>query len=252
MTPDGLDRIVRLAGAKTRTTGPMEITDEAIIERIEREMGPRSVFDWDAINQIIQIMRDSLTAAPDMSDEAIAQIIQFPIDNPYINRADLWATIRDEDKEISLIRARAVRQALAPDVSGDTLAELRELLDALMENRRKDAEWLGRTASKVHRLETETIPAHAAALAELRKENPTPPTVPDAGEDDTLGRIVREVWVDYAHEIGNPNPAHLLSWDDLDEGNREVDRRIGLAIKTHVVNNLGLTVTTSQPGRGWQ
>ncbi len=107
----------------------------------------------------------------DMSDEALAQIIQFPVDNPYINRADLWATMRDEDKEIPLIRARAVRQALAatsPDVSGDTLAELRELLDALMENRRKDAEWLGRTASKVHRLETETIPAHDDALADLR------------------------------------------------------------------------------------
>ncbi len=52
------------------------------------------------------------TPVPDMSDEALAQIIQFPIDNPYINRADLWATMRDEDKEIPLIRARAVRQAL--------------------------------------------------------------------------------------------------------------------------------------------
>ncbi len=127
---------------------------------------------------------------------------------------------------------RAVITALV-DTHDAALAELRELLDALMENRRKDAEWLGRTASKVHRLEMETIPAHDAALAELRKEmntlqhefvkslkismtytdsleqrisdaeecieNLTPPAVPDAGEHDekwwAVADAARDTWI---------------------------------------------------------
>ena len=44
---------------------------------------------------------------------------------------------------------------------------------------------------------------------------------------EALGRLVREVWVECARELPDPKPSHLLPWDDLDEWNREVDRRIG-------------------------
>lgn len=45
--------------------------------------------------------------------------------------------------------------------------------------------------------------------------------------DDCLGRAVRETWVGFAREQGDTRPSHLLPWDELDEANREVDRRIG-------------------------
>ena len=42
-----------------------------------------------------------------------------------------------------------------------------------------------------------------------------------------LGRLVREVWVVWAHDQDNPKPHHLLPWDQITESDREVDRRIG-------------------------
>ena len=47
---------------------------------------------------------------------------------------------------------------------------------------------------------------------------------------EALGRRVREVWVEWAREQPDPKPSHLVGWDDLDEGNREVDMRIGEAL----------------------
>lgn len=44
---------------------------------------------------------------------------------------------------------------------------------------------------------------------------------------DKLGRAVRDVWVAYARTQPNPKPHHLLSFDELDEQNKEVDRLIG-------------------------
>lgn len=44
------------------------------------------------------------------------------------------------------------------------------------------------------------------------------------------GRLVRQVWVDFAKQQDNPKPHHLLPWEELDEDNKEVDRRIGDAL----------------------
>lgn len=44
---------------------------------------------------------------------------------------------------------------------------------------------------------------------------------------EQLGREVRNVWVAFAKEQHDPKPAHLVGWDELDENNKEVDRRIG-------------------------
>jgi len=47
---------------------------------------------------------------------------------------------------------------------------------------------------------------------------------------ESLGRLVRETWVEWAREQPNPKPGWLTGWDDLDEGQREVDMRIGEAV----------------------
>lgn len=47
---------------------------------------------------------------------------------------------------------------------------------------------------------------------------------------EDLGRLVRHVWVEWAREQANPKPSWLLPWEDLDDGQREVDMRIGEAL----------------------
>lgn len=44
---------------------------------------------------------------------------------------------------------------------------------------------------------------------------------------EELGRLVREVWIEWAKEQPNPKPSWLVPWEDLSEPDREVDRRIG-------------------------
>lgn len=46
-------------------------------------------------------------------------------------------------------------------------------------------------------------------------------------ERERLGRLVREVWIEWAREQPDPKPSWLVEWDDLPEPDREVDRRIG-------------------------
>lgn len=44
---------------------------------------------------------------------------------------------------------------------------------------------------------------------------------------ESLGRLVRKVWIGWASEQPNPKPSWLVPWEDLSEPDREVDRRIG-------------------------
>jgi hypothetical protein len=44
---------------------------------------------------------------------------------------------------------------------------------------------------------------------------------------ELLGRAVREEWVAWAKEQPDPKPSWLVPWEELDEPNKEVDRRIG-------------------------
>ena len=56
---------------------------------------------------------------------------------------------------------------------------------------------------------------------------------------ETLGKLVRETWVAFAQEQQlqgkEVKPHHLLSWDELDEDNKEVDRRIGEEVALKVI-----------------
>lgn len=44
---------------------------------------------------------------------------------------------------------------------------------------------------------------------------------------ETLGKRVREVWVNYCLKIGDNKPSHIASWEKLNEHDKEVDREIG-------------------------
>ena len=56
---------------------------------------------------------------------------------------------------------------------------------------------------------------------------------------DNLGRVVREVWVEEAAKDPNPKPHHLLSWDELDERNKEIDCLIGERIMYFAIEMKG-------------
>lgn len=51
-----------------------------------------------------------------------------------------------------------------------------------------------------------------------------------AGSGESLGQLVRETWIEWAQEQPDPKPSWLTPWDDLDEGQREVDTRIGATV----------------------
>jgi hypothetical protein len=55
------------------------------------------------------------------------------------------------------------------------------------------------------------------------------PSGGDALTDDEReagGRLVREVWIEWAREQPNPKPSWLVPWEGLAEPDRDVDRRI--------------------------
>lgn len=57
---------------------------------------------------------------------------------------------------------------------------------------------------------------------------------------ESLGQMVRRVWVDWASEQASPKPSWLVPWEGLAEPDREVDRRIGEALYlAGYVNGLG-------------
>ena len=47
---------------------------------------------------------------------------------------------------------------------------------------------------------------------------------------DALGEQVRIAWVNWAKQQAAPKPSWLADWDDLDDGQREVDMRIGATV----------------------
>ena len=65
--------------------------------------------------------------------------------------------------------------------------------------------------------------------------------MPDPREP--LGRIVRETWVAWAREQYRPKPSWLLLWEELDNGQREVDMRIGAAVAVRAVADAKLDLT---------
>jgi hypothetical protein len=61
-----------------------------------------------------------------------------------------------------------------------------------------------------------------------------------ADDREPYGRIVRETWVGWALEQPAPKPSWRAGWDDLDDGQREVDMRIGSAVAAQAVEDAKL------------
>lgn len=49
-------------------------------------------------------------------------------------------------------------------------------------------------------------------------------SIADNREDG--GKLIRQEWIRWAQEQPNPKPSWLIEWKDLDEPDKEVDRRI--------------------------
>jgi hypothetical protein len=63
-----------------------------------------------------------------------------------------------------------------------------------------------------------------------------------AGQREHLGRVVRDAWVQWAVEQEAPKPSWLISWAELDDGQRDVDMRIGEAVASEVLEAAGKLV----------
>lgn len=56
-------------------------------------------------------------------------------------------------------------------------------------------------------------------------------TLADPAEPrELVGRLVRQAWLEWAREQPGPKPSWLLPWEELDDGQREADMRIGAAL----------------------
>lgn len=52
-----------------------------------------------------------------------------------------------------------------------------------------------------------------------------------AGSNREPGQLVREEWVKWAREQPDPKPGWVTPWEELDEGQREVDARIEASVR---------------------
>lgn len=94
-----------------------------------------------------------------------------------------------------------------------------------------------------------TSERHGDRLTAVRRAAVSPPEareesgVPDNGREgrasgqrgargrtEALGRLVREAWVAWAREQDDPKPSWLVPWEELGDGQREADIRIGEAV----------------------
>lgn len=65
-----------------------------------------------------------------------------------------------------------------------------------------------------------------------KAKSPTPPAMT---EEKTLGQIVRETWVEFAKTHHSPKPSWLVPWEELGPWDKEMDKRIGLAVATEAL-----------------
>lgn len=74
----------------------------------------------------------------------------------------------------------------------------------------------------------------------------TPAPLPEPSKmknAEELGRLVRQVWIEWAKEQLYPKPTWLTPWNLLNEPDKDVDRRIGLAVQADAL----ASVHPSQP-----
>lgn len=65
---------------------------------------------------------------------------------------------------------------------------------------------------------------------------------------EQLGRLVREVWIKYCCDTGDMKPSHLAPWEELSEGEKEVDRKIGEVLYFEGMNDYILDLFKESKG----
>lgn len=110
-------------------------------------------------------------------------------------------------------RARAVETTWSAGIDRQDRAALLAEVDRLRANRSDVPREVraGGAAERVRRTLMQAV--HEAGNPQALRER--------------LGRIVREVWVEWAREQPSPKASWLVPWEGLNEPDREVDRRIG-------------------------
>ena len=76
----------------------------------------------------------------------------------------------------------------------------------------------------------------------------------DQSPREQRGQTVRETWVAWAKRQRAPKRSWLIGWDDLDDGQREVDMLIGDALAPGLLpaEKIALTVASAVLARGDQ
>ena len=49
-------------------------------------------------------------------------------------------------------------------------------------------------------------------------------------DDNDLGKIVRDAWIEWAKEQPNPKPSWLVPYEELSQSDKDADIRIGKAV----------------------
>lgn len=55
----------------------------------------------------------------------------------------------------------------------------------------------------------------------------------------TLGRVVRQAWVEWAETQPDPKPSWLVSYDQLSDADKQADMKIGCAVVAFIRGELG-------------
>lgn len=103
---------------------------------------------------------------------------------------------------------------------------------------------------EVYRVIVEAVARAALAAQPTASAPPEPPPAagppaglpatatvdePTGGYRDVLGRIVRDTWIVRCYETGDTKPSHLAPWQEMNETDRETDRRIAEAVARAVL-----------------
>jgi hypothetical protein len=137
-----------------------------------------------------------------------------------IDAARRWAqsvaSVSPYQRIISLCNALDARDA--------TITALREQVAGLTAALRDAAKYLWETGDNNALARRFSVLAANPAPTPAREAQRTPIFTYDR---EQLGRAVRDVWLEHQRAKDQPKPQNLLSWEELDEGAKEIEMKMG-------------------------
>lgn len=148
----------------------------------------------------------------------------FWLDTSPVHPSSLTDVVTTLEEERNMLRANIAALREASDVAVTVRDAEAATLRAEVKRLRERAEAAENTLALVSaELVATQRPADAITTrAENAERLPGP-----NGQREFLGRLVRQVWVEWAREQPDPKASWLQPWEALTEPEREVDRRIG-------------------------